>query len=371
MPIFMDRHDVSDTVTAEHVAQLHQEDLKVEHKYGCRGLTYWFDEKRKTAFCLVEAPNKEALEKMHFEAHGDVPYRIIEVEETIVESFLGRIEDPLKAVNTELNIINDPAFRIIMVTGFKMVSLQNISSDAILQSQRKINEASISIINSYQGRVVKQQQESLLVSFCSVSKAVLCALALQSVFNKITENMEEPHFKFKIGLSSGVPVADKGDFFGDSIKLAERICEIAKGAIAITTEVKNLYEGENLNAFIDTESVQTLQPSDEKFLKQLMDYTESIWQNSNVRTTDFNTQLGFSRTQFYRKLMQLADDSPNVFLKKYRLLKSLSLLKDRSGNISEIAFETGFNSPAYFSKCFLDSFGILPSQYVRDYATHT
>jgi len=83
----MDRHDVSETVTAENVAELHREDLKIEHQFNCRGLTYWFDEKRKTAFCLVEAPNKEAVLKMHNQAHGDVPHRIIEVDETIVKSF--------------------------------------------------------------------------------------------------------------------------------------------------------------------------------------------------------------------------------------------------------------------------------------------
>jgi len=53
----MDRHDVSESVTAEMVAQLHQADLKIQHKYACRGLTYWFDDLRKTAFCLVEAPS--------------------------------------------------------------------------------------------------------------------------------------------------------------------------------------------------------------------------------------------------------------------------------------------------------------------------
>jgi hypothetical protein len=50
MPIFMDRHDVSEEVTAVHVAKLHQEDLKIEHKFNCKGLTYWFDEKRKWLF---------------------------------------------------------------------------------------------------------------------------------------------------------------------------------------------------------------------------------------------------------------------------------------------------------------------------------
>ena len=88
MPIFMDRHNVSEAVTAVHVAQLHQEDLKIQDQFGCRGLTYWFDDKRKTAFCLIEAPNEQALRDMHEKAHGEIPHSIIEVDASIVESFL-------------------------------------------------------------------------------------------------------------------------------------------------------------------------------------------------------------------------------------------------------------------------------------------
>src|SRR6056297_2871933 len=105
MPIYMDRHDLSNEITAESVAKLHLEDLKIQDKYNCRGLTYWFDDKRKTAFCLVEAPDAQSLIDMHNSAHGEVPHRIIEVEPNIVESFLGRIEDPDKSKNASLNII--------------------------------------------------------------------------------------------------------------------------------------------------------------------------------------------------------------------------------------------------------------------------
>ena len=87
MPIYMDRHDVSSEVTAEHVAHIHTEDLKIQHHYNCIGLTYWFDDIRKTAFCLIDAPNKESLINMHNDAHGKVPHRIIEVDPSIVESF--------------------------------------------------------------------------------------------------------------------------------------------------------------------------------------------------------------------------------------------------------------------------------------------
>ena len=136
MPIFMDRHDVSETVTAENVAQIHQEDLKIQDEFGCRGLTYWFDDKRKTAFCLIEAPDAKAIQKMHDKAHGQVPHSIIEVETSIVESFLGRIQDPEKARNKGLNIIDDPAFRTIMVISLSQITL-NKDSQAIQNFIRK------------------------------------------------------------------------------------------------------------------------------------------------------------------------------------------------------------------------------------------
>ncbi|MEQ9581248.1 MAG: DUF4242 domain-containing protein [Arenibacter sp.] len=58
MPIYMDRHEIPEEITAAHVAQMHREDLKIEHLYGCKGMTYWCDEKRRTAFCLIQAPIK-------------------------------------------------------------------------------------------------------------------------------------------------------------------------------------------------------------------------------------------------------------------------------------------------------------------------
>ncbi len=67
MPIFMDRHDIPG-ITAMDVAEAHKQDLMIQDKYDCRALTYWFDEKRGTAFCLIEAPRKDAVERMHDEA---------------------------------------------------------------------------------------------------------------------------------------------------------------------------------------------------------------------------------------------------------------------------------------------------------------
>ena len=93
MPIFMDRHDLSGA-TATNVADAHRKDLEIQDRYGVKFLTYWFDEGRGTAFCLVEAPDKETAQRVHHDAHGHVAGDIIEVALSTVEAFLGRISDP-------------------------------------------------------------------------------------------------------------------------------------------------------------------------------------------------------------------------------------------------------------------------------------
>lgn len=358
MPIYMDRHDVSETVTAENVAHLHQEDLKIQHKFNCRGLTYWFDDIRKTAFCLIDAPDEKTLKEMHNEAHGQVPHRIIEVDRGIVESFLGRIEDPEKAKDTTLNIINDPAFRTIMVVDVKL-SKQSYPA----QFKSSLNNCRLSILdvlNSYEEKPVKQTDDHFLISFKSVSKAVHAAVDIQSKFKQLKDDT----IILKIGLSAGVPVTEKQSIFEDTIKLAERISEIITGEIIISAEVKDLYKNENSNAFMNGENIFALTQTDETFLNQLMDYLESTWTNPNLKVDDFSRPVGCSKSQLYRKLIFLTGKSPNTFIKEYRLTQALKLLNKNSGNVSEIAFETGFTSPSYFSKCFQKRYGRSPSDYL-------
>ena len=364
MPIYMDRHDVSETVTAENVAQLHQQDLKIQDQFGCRGLTYWFDGKRQTAFCLIEAPDVESLKKMHDHAHGQVPHSVIEVDARIVESFLGRIEDPEKSQNTVLNIINDPAFRTIMVIRVKRLSLKQNDLTQFKSSLHHYSNAILNLLNVYEGTPVKQTEDHFLVSFKSVSNAVYAAFDIQSLLKESRNDMNNSKILFKIGLSGGVPVTEKKLIFEETIKLAERMCAVVKGEIIVSSEVKALYNSENTNALIDGESRLVLTQEDERFLTLLMDYTESAWSNTNLKVDDFSKPVGYSKSQLYRKMILLTGKSPNTFLKEYRLNEALLLLNKSTRNISEVAFETGFSSPSYFSKCFQKRYGHLPSGYL-------
>ena len=81
MPLFLDIHTKVDGLTAQALEELHKKDLELQDKYGVKYLKYWYDINTQKVFCLVEAPNKEAAERVHREAHGNVADEIIEVTE--------------------------------------------------------------------------------------------------------------------------------------------------------------------------------------------------------------------------------------------------------------------------------------------------
>jgi AraC-like DNA-binding protein len=361
----MDRHDVSESVNAENVAELHKADLKIQGQYNCRGLTYWYDDIKKIAFCLVEAPNKESILQMHNHAHGEVPNLIIEVDENIVASFLGRIEDPENLSPPDLNIINDPAQRTLMVVRFNTISLNGIFNSQSQSNMEQVIGIIGDLLIQYEGRLVEQKEGYLLISLKSGYKSVKCALELETLFRDKIAALYNSNIKIKIGLATGMPVAANKTFFEDTIKLADRLCFIDKSNIIISAEVYNLFITENLNAPFDKHKLHILPLSEENYLIKLIDFVEKEWPNVELKVDAFDSPLGMSRTQVYRKVMHLTGKSPNNFLKEYRLNKALEKININMLSISEIAHETGFNSQSYFSKCFQRRFHLLPSDYIK------
>ncbi|WP_372772441.1 nickel-binding protein [Mangrovibacterium sp.] len=363
MPIYMDRHDVSANVTAAIVAQLHQQDLAIQHEFKCRGLTYWFDSKRKTAFCLIDAPNKEAIQKMHDQAHGEVPHEIIEVNPEIVESFLGRIEDPKKQVDANSKIIEDSAFRVIMVVGFDNQPFlfgDNESESAQLRLCMRQIEG---IIRRFEGAVADQKSWQMLGVFRKVSQAVFCAIELYASYRFWSESPNFTQGNLKMGISAGVPVDGNKTFFEDALKIGKRLFYLSGTQVYVSSEISELYQQESRNLYLDHDLFKILKPADEQFMNELLDFLAESWQIPELKVDDLSKHMGYSKSQFYRKIVSLVGMSPNSFIKDYRLNKSLKLIHKRKGSIAEIAYDSGFNSPSYFTKCFHQKYGMLPSEY--------
>ncbi len=81
MPLYMDVHNMEGGVSAKDVADAHMKDLETQAEHGVNYKQYWVDEQSGKIFCLVEAPNAEAANTVHREAHGLVADEIYEVEE--------------------------------------------------------------------------------------------------------------------------------------------------------------------------------------------------------------------------------------------------------------------------------------------------
>jgi hypothetical protein len=79
--LFMDTHSVDGGVTTDAVAQAHMADLKTQDRYGVRYLRYWVNESDGKIYCLVDAPDAAAANRVHREAHGLVADSIYPVVE--------------------------------------------------------------------------------------------------------------------------------------------------------------------------------------------------------------------------------------------------------------------------------------------------
>lgn len=110
----------------------------------------------------------------------------------------------------------------------------------------------------------------------------------------------------------------------------------------------------------ETEEVSRLDDRDKAFVKQLHDIIKSHMGNSDFGVEDIGAEIGLSRVQLYRKVKAITGSSVVDLLRKARLAKARRLLEANSMNISEVAYEVGFSSPSYFTKCFKDEYGMLP-----------
>lgn len=101
----------------------------------------------------------------------------------------------------------------------------------------------------------------------------------------------------------------------------------------------------------------------QKFLQKIKKIVEDNIDNDQFSVEDLGQALFMSRSQVHRKLKAISDQSATQFIRNYRLYRAADLLKQDSGNVTEIAYQVGFSSQTYFSKCFQELFQVSPSEY--------
>jgi signal transduction histidine kinase/ligand-binding sensor domain-containing protein/CheY-like chemotaxis protein len=110
--------------------------------------------------------------------------------------------------------------------------------------------------------------------------------------------------------------------------------------------------------------------SDKRFLNKIMEVIKENYKNSYFEGNDFCEAMGVSKSLLNKKLQSLIGQSSGQFIRNYRLNIARELImknrKTKNMNISEVAYEVGFNDPKYFTRCFTKQFSVSPSAMLNE-----
>jgi len=104
---------------------------------------------------------------------------------------------------------------------------------------------------------------------------------------------------------------------------------------------------------------------DKEFMNSVLTYINDNINDEKLNVEHLAGELFLSRSKLYRKIKALTGNTANEFIRKIRLEKAKQIIESTAFTISETCYKVGFSSPSYFTKCFKDHFGILPTE-IRD-----
>lgn len=364
MPLFMDFHKI-DNVTIEDVKTAHIADKAIQNQFGVRYHQFWVNQEAGTVFCLMEGPDAKTCEKVHQMAHGSIACAITEVETSFYEKMMGAGHRVVQGHVQYGDGTTDTGYRtivVIAITGItKATSFKQFCE---FKEPSWAREIAYRNIDTCHGRELKWvMDDSIIALFDDPDMAVEYAGKTQKELQH--KKGTNPDIIFRVGISTSQPVTADGDFFKQSIKLAHRLCMIATpGQIVTSSLLAKISNHQRLS--IGDSSINSLNIKEEDFISTLINVAKKKISDEHFNLNALSAEVCVSRPQLYRKIIKLTGLSPNDFLKGLRMNKALAMLREQKLNISQVAFETGFSSTSYFSKCFTEKYGYSPSVYVRN-----
>jgi class 3 adenylate cyclase len=248
----MDIHNLPEGITLEDVAKAHAKDMETQRKYGVEYTKYWMNEKTGKVFCLCHAPNAEAAEQVHREAHGLLPDKIIEIQPELAEGFLGGV-----GANAAGAAIfpgagadaRDPGIRTVLFTDIanSTTLTQSLGDEAALAMLGVHDTIVRDALSALGGREIKHTGDGIMASFVSAAAAVRCAIQIQRELEKHAKRNPDRSLKVRVGAAAGEPVEQNNDLFGSTVQLASRLCAHAQPEqILVSNAIAELCLGKGL-----------------------------------------------------------------------------------------------------------------------------
>ena len=165
--------------------------------------------------------------------------------------------------------------------------------------------------------------------------------------------------------SSGVLKAQAASLIANRKRIKDVFGSAVHNKISASSSRKNqnssVHETEGESTHKENLSTHT-SDIDNDFYNKFLSIFEKKMSNPELNVETMASDLGFERTQLYRKIKAITNYSPVELMRNLRLKKARTLVKTTDKTISEICYEVGFSTPAYFTKCYREQFGETPSE---------
>jgi len=309
-------------------------------------------------FITVKSKMKKETVFTVFLPLGNCHFNYSEIIENSVDLNLNIVKSPMNECNNKdknLQVIKKGMPRIIVVE-------DNLELREYLVSSLEKNYSVISSDNGRSGydKIVKYLPDLI------VSDILMPEISGIELCKRIRENIAICHIPV-ILLTAKAAIDDK-------------IEGIETGADAYVTKpfnlrylesmIRNLIESRRKLYKRFSHDIYTVpkeiatNPLDQQLLEKAINYVHNNITNTDLSADDLAGFLFMSQRNAYRKIKALTNQSINDFIRILRLKMAIKLMDEKKLTISEIAFDVGFASHAYFSKCFREQFGKSPSEYL-------
>ncbi|MBL6447676.1 alpha/beta fold hydrolase [Fulvivirga sp. 29W222] len=266
---------------------------------------------------------------------------------------------------------------------FTFVVARAISSTLLSADLELIDQ----YVTQYRGKVIRHNQETFIAIFEGPSKAVHCSLDLAKAFRGMDA-------KLAVGIHLKEATVDEVHLV--SSETEECLVAVLKQAntnqILITQTVKSLLSGSGLNftqvrPSFETRSCEPVLlyqvsdhaltygplngmphvqlPQNDSFLENVLQSIETHLDDTCFGVEMLCREVAMSERQLQRKLKAITNKSPNQLITSVRLHRAKEFMLYSQDNIAEVAYQTGFSNPSYFSKCFKKEFGLSPSSLLQ------
>jgi len=144
----------------------------------------------------------------------------------------------------------------------------------------------------------------------------------------------------------------------------------------LTARIHNLIKSRNLlrSKYANEVNAElnniTRNSTDRSFVSKATSILADNLSNIDFTAEEFSREIGMSRSNLHLKIKALTNQSTTEFIRTYRLKEAGKLLRTNDYNISEVAYQVGFNKISYFNRCFKKLYNITPSQFLEEISQH-